>query len=98
MTRFALGGETDVVRAVGGAAFVEHAAHFPGRTFAGNFPRAGAEDGFAVDFHPLGQSFQKGGFVFVNRAVAARRDVHQQVAVLAHDVAEHLDHRGGSNT
>src|SRR5262249_14404689 len=95
--RGALGGEADVLDCVGLAAHVARAAELSrfrrldGRgAFAVDLPRAAAEDAFSVRLHPRRHAFEKGALALVYRAVAPYGDVEHEVAVLAHDVEQHV--------
>src|SRR6185312_6022217 len=58
------------------------------RTFPKDSPRAGAEQGLAVEPHPGGELSQKLALILIDAAVAAQRDAQQQIAVLGDDVAQ----------
>ena len=65
---------------------VDELARAVGLALAVNAPRARSVNAFAVHVHPPGQSFEELQFILIDRAVAADRDVQQQIAVLADDI------------
>ena len=66
-----------------------------GGTFAENFPRLGAVDGFAVLVEPGADFQQSRAHLVRNRAVWPRSDVQEQVAVLADDVHQLMNQEVG---
>src|SRR5206468_592546 len=69
--------------------------HSGGRRFSRSFailaPRASTENRFAVALRPRRDLIDDRDLLLVDGAVAANRYVEQQVAILRHDVAEHLN-------
>ena len=66
-----------------------------GRSFAELAPWPGGENRLAVALRPGRDPVDDGLFLLVDRAVAAHRNVEQQVAVLGDDVGQHLNDQLG---
>src|ERR1035438_3576113 len=64
-------------------------------TFSIDPPGARAYDGFGIDLLPIDEFAQKCYLVAVRFAVTGQRNVKQEVSILAHDVDEHGNDRGG---
>ena len=90
--RVALDREPDVFGRVGPARVL---VEVPGafdvwRTFAEDREWSRPEDRFTIGGHPRGQIAQNPALVLIDGAVAAQRNVQEQVSVLADDVHEVL--------
>src|SRR5258708_6221212 len=77
-----------VVRSLG---IVERSSHNLGRALAVYLPRPRAVDRIAVHFEPRAYREKYLLYLVRNRAIGTRTDIHQQVAILAHNVAQLVD-------
>src|ERR1019366_1188703 len=87
--------ESNVLGGVGEFALVEHASTGAALPFAVNLPRPCSVDCLSIDRNPICEAAQNSLFLGVKCAIGPQWKIQKQVAILAHDVDEHLDNSGG---
>src|ERR1035437_4480706 len=87
--------ESNILGGVGEFAVVEHASTRAALPFAVNPPMPCSVDCFSIDRNAICEAAQNSLFLGVKCAIGPQWKIQKQVAILAHDVDEHLDDCGG---